>query len=432
MDAIDRFFQISERNSTTAREVRGAFATFLTMAYILFANPRILTDGGVPLPVATIATAAAAGICCILMGLVANFPLALASGMGLNIVVAFQVIKEAGSWQAAMGLVVLDGVLTLALVLAGFREAVMNAIPRDLRLAIGGGIGVFIAFIGLVSAKLVVLGNAAAPVAPGSLRDRATLVAAIGLLITAILVARKVTGALIIGILATTLLAYVTRTHQFPRDFAWPELRNLRFVADIRGALRWNLVPLLFALIMVDFFDTLGTASAIAEEAELSDERGRIPGIRRILAIDSLSAAIGGALGASSVTSYIESAAGVAEGARTGLHTVIVGILFLLAIVITPLMGAVPGFATAPALIIVGVLMVSQVGKIHFDDYETSIPAFLTLLAIPMTYSIAHGIGFGFISYCVIKLAKGKWREVHVLMYVTAAAFTAWFAWGHA
>ena len=429
MEVLDRFFHITQRGSTVGREVRGGVTTFVTMAYILFVNPSILSGGGVPVDLATTATATAAGICCILMGLIANFPLALASGMGLNAVVAFQIIPAAGTWQAAMGLVVLDGLLTLALVMAGLREAVMNAIPRDLRLAIGAGIGLFIAFIGLVNAKLVVMGHAPVPVEPGNLNDWPTRLAAIGLLVTAVLVASRVTGALIIGIALTTLLAYVLKVERLPQPIPAPHVR-LGVVADVKGALQLKLVPLLFALVMVDFFDTLGTASAIAQEAKLTDERGRIPGIRRILAIDSISAAIGGALGASSVTSYIESAAGLAEGARTGLHTVVVGLLFLIAIFASPLAPLVPLYATAPALIIVGVLMISQIGKIEFENLENAIPAFLTLLAIPMTYSIAHGIGFGFISYCVIKLAKGKWRDVHVLMYITATAFVAWFIWG--
>jgi len=432
MASLDTYFEISKRGSTLGREVRGAVATFLTMGYILLVNPQILHGGGVPLNVATVATATAAGICCILMGFIANFPIALASGMGLNAVVAFQVVPAAGSWQAAMGLVVLDGLLTLVLVMAGLREAVMNAIPRDLRLAIGAGIGLFIAFIGLVNAKLVVIGIPAAPVGPGDLRDKATLVAAIGVLITAVLVAHRVKGALILGILLTTAIGFFFRITKWPSEFPRPTIAAVAFHANVLGALRWDLMPLLFAVIMVDFFDTLGTASAIAEEAKLVDERGRIPGVRRILIIDSLSAAIGGTLGASSVTCYIESAAGVAEGARTGLHTVVVGVLFLLSIVAAPIAGIVPAAATAPALILVGFLMISQIARIDFEDLTTAIPAFLVLIVIPVTYSIAHGIGYGFIAYSVIKLLSGRWRDVHVLMYVSSAAFAAYFIWGSA
>src|SRR5205823_2451707 len=253
---------------------------------------------------------------------------------------------------------------------------------------------------------------------PGSLHDRATLVALAGLLITAALVARRVTGALLIGIVATTIIALVCGVAHVPQGWSRPDF-SVAFHADVRGALRWDLMPILFSVIMVDFFDTLGTATAIAEEARLIDERGNIPKIRRILMVDSISAAIGGLLGASSVTSYIESAAGVADGARTGLHSVFVGVLFLLAIVAAPIAGIVPEAATAPALILVGFLMISQIARIDFEDLQTAIPAFLVMLVIPMTYSIAHGIGYGFIAYVVIKLLSGRWRDAHVLMYLT-------------
>jgi AGZA family xanthine/uracil permease-like MFS transporter len=353
--------------------------------------------------------------------------------MGLNTVVAFTVAREAGSWQAAMGLIVIDGVVTLALVISGLREAIMHGIPRDLRLAIGAGIGLFIAFIGMVNAKIVVpAAPGGPPVAPGHLSDPVTRTALLGLLLTAVLVAHRVKGALIIGILASTAIGFAWHITRWPSEFHTPTLRGVAFHADVLGAMRWKLVPLLFAVIMVDFFDTLGTATAVAEEAGLIDDRGRIPGIRRILMIDSISASIGGMLGASSVTSYIESAAGVAEGARTGLHSVFVGVFFLLAIFLAPLAGVIPPAATAPALILVGFLMISQMSRIDFADLQTAIPAFLTLLIIPLTYSIAHGIGYGFIAYVIIKLISGKPRDAHPLMYVTATAFAAYFIWGKA
>jgi AGZA family xanthine/uracil permease-like MFS transporter len=426
-EALERFFHLRQRKTSIAAELRGAVATFLTMAYIIPVNARILADAGVPLQPAIAATALAAGICCLLMGFLANFPLALASGMGLNAVVAYQITKVAGSWEAAMGLIVLDGLLTTLLVLVGLREAIMHAIPRDLRLAIGAGIGLFIAFIGLVNAKIVLPGVPI--VKPGTLHDPVTMTALIGLLTTAVLVAHRLKGALILGIAITTGIAFYFGIAHWPTHFDRPSFGAVIFQADIRGALHWRLMPLLFAVIMVDFFDTLGTASAIAEESKLIDDRGQIPGIRRILLVDSISAAIGGMLGASSVTSYIESAAGVAEGARTGLHTVFVGIFFLLAIIAAPIAGIVPPAATAPALILVGFLMISQIARINFEDLTSAIPAFLILLLIPVTYSIAHGIGYGFIAFVVIKLLAGRWREVHVLMYGTAAAFAAYFIW---
>jgi AGZA family xanthine/uracil permease-like MFS transporter len=439
---LERWFELRARNTTVARELRGAVATFLTMAYILFANPLILGQAAGMTPEhqrsLLAATALAAGACSMLMGLVANFPLALASGMGLNAFVAFEVTRATGSWQAAMGLVVLDGAVTFFLVLVGLREAVMHAIPRDLRLAIAAGIGLFIAFIGLVNARLVVVpvatliglnhdpAQALPPVGAGTLASRHALVALIGLILTAVLVARRVTGALVVGILATTLVGYFFGITRLPQ--AWDRPRfDVLFEADAQAALAWRFVPLLFALVMVDFFDTLGTAGAVAEEARLVDERGRIPRLRRVLFIDSASASIGGMLGASSVTSYVESAAGVAEGARTGLHSVFVGLMFLASIVLAPVAGVVPAAATAPALVLVGFLMMAQVARIDFAAPDTAIPAFVTLLTIPLTFSIAHGIGYGFVAFVAIKLLSGRWRDAHPLMYLAAAAFAVNF-----
>ena len=436
MNFLNRYFEITARGSTVARELRGAVATFLTMAYILFANANILGDAGVPRESVVACTALAAGVCCILMGLVANFPMALASGMGLNAVVAYTLAQKTGSWQIAMGLIVIEGLVILALVLLGLREAIMHAIPRDLRLAIGAGIGLFIAFIGLSKAGIVV-DHPATLVTFGSLRTPQAAVAGVGFLVTAALVARKIPGALVIGILLTTACGFAWDffyggfgvIEHLPPKLSAPNF-TAAFQADIRGAMRLSFVPLILAVMMVDFFDTLGTATAVAEEAGLVDERGRIPGIRKILIVDSLSASIGGLLGASSVTSYIESAAGVAEGARTGLHSVFVGLLFLIAIAAAPLAGLVPAAATAPALILVGFLMISQMARINFNDLPSAIPAFVILLTIPLTYSIAHGIGYGFVAYVAIKLLALRPRDAHPLMYVTAAAFLAYFVWG--
>jgi AGZA family xanthine/uracil permease-like MFS transporter len=430
MDLLEKLFDLKGRGTTVATEARGALATFLTMAYILFVNPLILEKAGVPFQSAVACTAAAAGICSILMGLTANFPLALASGMGLNAVVAYQVAPAAGSWQTAMGLVVLDGALILILVLSGLREAVMDAIPEDLRRATGAGIGLFIAFIGLVNAKIVVAGPPGGPpVTYGSLSNKGTVVALAGLAIMACLAARRVKGAIVLGILVSTALALVLGIATMPGQVRPPSF-EAAFRADVRGALRPDLLPLLFAVVMVDFFDTLGTATAIADQAGLRDDRGRIPGIRSLLIVDSISAAIGGLFGASSVTAYIESAAGVSEGARTGLHSVFVGLMFLAAIFAAPLAGIVPAAATAPALVLVGFLMISQAVRIRFDELETAIPAFVTLITIPLTYSIAHGIGYGFITFVLIKVLSRKFREVHPLMYGIAAAFAVYFLLG--
>jgi AGZA family xanthine/uracil permease-like MFS transporter len=438
---LSRLFQLDARGTTVAAEARGAMATFLTMAYILVANPAILSAAGVPVAPAAAATALAAALCCLLMGLGANFPLALAPGMGLNAVIAVQVAPAAGSWQTAMGLVVLDGLVVLVLVVVGLREAVMHAIPPDLRRAIGVGIGLFIALIGLVNARLVQVpaGTVAAlaadptvvmpPVTHGSLHDSETLVAVVGLVVIATLLARRVTGAIVLGILASTVLAVALGVAQLPAG-AWVALPRLDtlFQADVRGALSPAVLPLLLPIIMVDFFDTIGTTTAVAEEAGLRDEAGRIPGVQRVLAVDAASASVGGLFGVSSVTAYIESAAGVAEGARTGLSTAIVGLLFALAAFAAPLAGMVPAAATAPALVAVGFLMTQQVTRIDFRKLETAIPAFVILVVIPFTYSISHGIGYGFLAYVLIQLLVGRWRDVHPLMYGAAAFFAVYFA----
>jgi adenine/guanine/hypoxanthine permease len=435
-------FDLHGRGTTTAREIRGGVATFLTMAYILFANPSILASAGIPFEAAAAGTAAAAAICTLLMGLGANFPIALAPGMGLNAVVAFQVVGQTGSWQAAMGLVVLNGLVVLMLVLIGVREAVMRAIPLDLRRAISVGIGLFIALIGAVNAQLVVIppSSLAAlardplalvqPVTHGSLHAPAPLLALAGLLIIAFLLSKRVPGAIVIGIVSVTAAALLLGVSHWPPG-GW--LRMPRFdtvlQADLRSTFDIRLLPLLLSIVMVDFFDTIGTVTAIAETGDLHDREGRIPRLRSILAIDSLSAMIGGAFGVSSVTSYVESAAGVAEGARTGLHNVVVAALFAACMFAAPLIAIVPAAATAPALIMVGFLMCRQIVRMDFAALDTAIPAFLILLMTPLTFSISHGIGYGFIAYVGIKLLLGRPGDVQPMMYAAAALFVAYFAW---
>jgi adenine/guanine/hypoxanthine permease len=433
-------FDLHARGTTTVREVRGGFATFLTMAYILFANPSILAAAGIPFEPAVAGTAAAAAICTLLMGLGANFPMALAPGMGLNAVVAFQVAGQTGSWQAAMGLVVLNGLVVLALVLAGVREAVMNAIPVDLRRAISVGIGLFIALIGAVNARLVVIppSSVAAlvrdplatvpPVTHGSLHAAGPLLALGGLLIIAFLLSRRVPGAIVIGIVGATIAALFLGVSQWPSAWLRVPRFDTVFQADLRSAFEIRLAPLLLSIVMVDFFDTLGTVTAIAEAGSLQDRQGRIPRLRAILAIDSISAMIGGAFGVSSVTSYVESAAGVAEGARTGLHNVVVATLFGASMFAAPLIAIVPAAATAPALIVVGFLMCQQIVRMDFAALDTAIPAFLILLMTPLTFSISHGIGYGFIAYVGIKLLRGRPSDVQPTMYVAAALFVAYFS----
>ena len=437
---LTRLFALEARGTTVAREVRGGLATFLTMAYILVANPAILAAAGVPYEAAVAATAASAALCTLLMGLGTGFPLALAPGMGLNAIVAFQIAPAAGSWQTAMGLVVLDGLLVLALVVLGLREAVMHAIPRDLRRAIGVGIGLFIALIGAVNARLVTVPASTVaelaerphsvlpPVTYGSLQTPEAAVAMVGLLVIALLMVRRVPGAIVLGIATGTALALVLGLARPPATgwLAAPDFQTVG-AADVRGALSLALLPLLISIVMVDFFDTIGTVTAVAEAAQLQDAEGRVPRLRRILGLDALSASVGGLFGASSVTSYIESAAGVAEGARTGLHSVVVAACFGLAVFAAPVAAIVPAAATAPALILVGFLMAQQITRIDFGALETAIPAFVLLVTIPFTWSISHGIGYGFVTYVVIQVLAGRWRAVHPVMYGTTAAFAAYF-----
>jgi AGZA family xanthine/uracil permease-like MFS transporter len=425
------FFDLRGRGSTVGREVRGGAATFLTMAYILVANPSILAAAGIPLEAAVAATALTAGLATLLMGLGANVPIALAPGMGLNAFIAFQVAPAAGSWQAAMGLVVLDGAIVLLLVLLGLREAVVRAIPIDLRRAIGVGIGLFIVLIGLVQAQIVVVpastvaalaehpGLTMPPVTAGDWSSAGPIIAALGFVVGAFLLARGRPGAMLgaIGI-AALWTGHVV---------ALPKFDTL-LQADLRGALALALVPFLFSLVLVDFFDTVGTVTAIGEAAGLLGADGMVPHVRRVLAIDAIAAMIGGASGASSATAYIESAAGVAEGARTGLHSVVVGVLFLASMALAPLASAIPAVATAPALILTGLMMCREVGRIDVTQLDTALPALLTIVMVPLTYSISHGIGAGFVAYVAIKFVSGRWRDVHPLMAASAATFAAFFA----
>ncbi len=445
------FFRLSERGTNFRTEVVAGLTTFMTMAYIVFVNPAILgiKDTGLSVPGVFFATCVAAAVACIAMGLVANFPLALASGLGLNAIVAFTLILELGlSWQQAMAVIVVEGVLVTVLVLTNLREAVLDAIPLSLKFAIAVGIGLFIAFIGLKNAGLVVP-NADTYVALGDLTQGPVLLAAFGLILTLALVARGLRGGIIIGILVTGIVGMIFGVVPVPKgivDFSFDTSTVGGGVLAVPEVLRLSLLPVIFALFMTDFFDTMGTMFAVAQEGKLIDEEGRVPQARRILLVDGLAAVLGGAMGASSVTSYIESGSGVAEGGRTGLTSVVVGILFLLALPFSPLVsvfggslpipnpagGGDPLFVspvTAPALVVVGFLMMTSVRLIPWESFDEAIPAFLTILTLPLTFNISYGIGFGFISYVLIKLSRGKAREVHPLLYATALLFALAFVW---
>jgi len=391
------------------------------------------------------ATCLVAGVLTIVMGLVTNYPLALASGMGLNAVIAFQLVAGLKlPWTAAMGVVLLEGAVITVLVLTGFREAIMNAIPVSLKRAIGVGIGLFILFIGLVSAGVVKPGPAGVPVTLGELTSAPVAVALFGLFLTLWLAARRSSGALLVGILASTVAAIAVNAATGGRAFpipgqavwpaalvAWPDFSSLGAGLDLSVFARLGVlaaVVTIFSIMLSDFFDTMGTVIGIGGEAGWLTREGRLPRLDRVLLVDGLAAVAGGAAGASSATTYIESAAGVAAGARSGLASVVTGICFLLALFFAPLAGVVPAQATAPALIVVGYLMSRVVRDIPLNDLEEGFPALLTLAVMPFTYSITNGIGAGFIAYCFIKLVRGKGAQVPVMMYVAALAFAIYFA----
>jgi AGZA family xanthine/uracil permease-like MFS transporter len=448
---LGAFFKFSERGTNFRTEVVAGLTTFMTMAYIIFVNPAILGTQGTGLPVSGVffATCVAAAVACIAMGLVANFPLALASGLGLNAIVTYTLILGLGlTWQQAMAVIVVEGVLVTVLVITNVREAVLNAIPLSLKFAIAVGIGLFIAFIGLKNAGLVVP-NADTYVALGDLTQGPVLLAVFGLIFTLALVARGLRGGIIVGILVTGIVGMIFGVVPLPTaivDFQFDTSTVGGGILAVPEVLQLSLLPVIFALFMTDFFDTMGTMFAVAEEGKLLDEESRVPQAKRILQVDGLAAILGGAMGASSVTSYIESGSGVAEGGRTGLTSVVVGLLFLVALPFSPLIsvfgGSIPipdpeagsqslfvSPVTAPALIIVGFLMMTEVRQIPWDRFDEAIPAFLTILTLPLTFNISYGIGFGFISYVLIKLSRGRVGEVHPLLYVTAALFALAFVW---
>jgi len=449
---LERWFEIGRRGATVGGEVRGGLTTFMVMAYIIFVNPAILSFAGIPplqgqgpsFPATQAATCLVAGAATIAMGLAANYPLAVASGMGLNAVVAFQLIAGMKlPWTAAMGVVVLEGLVITVLVLTGFREAVMNAIPGSLKRAISVGIGLFILFIGLVSAGIVKPGPPGVPVTLGELTSAPVAVAVFGLLLILWLTARRFSGALLVGILVSTAVAVAVNAATGGRAFptpgqavwptslvAWPDFSTLGAGFDFSVFVRVGVITALvtiFSIMLSDFFDTMGTVIGIGGEAGWLTPDGRLPRLNRVLVVDSLGAVAGGAAGASSATTYIESAAGVAAGACTGLASVVTGACFLLALFLAPLAGVVPAQATAPALIVVGYLMSRVVREIPFGDFEEGFPALLTLAVMPFTYSITNGIGAGFVAYCFIKLVRGKGDQVAPMMYGAALAFVVYF-----
>jgi AGZA family xanthine/uracil permease-like MFS transporter len=435
LSAVEDFFHLRERGTTVGTEIKAGVTTFMVMVYIVAVNPGILSAAGIDPGAAAAATALVAGVMTILMGVVGNYPIAIAAGLGINGIVAFGLVLGAGlTLPGAMGVIVMEGVIVTILVLVGLREAVMNAVPLALKRAIAVGIGLFIMFIGFVDGGLIrqPAGDGPVPVEfifPNSAAEWVTL---IGLAITIILFVRKVPAALLISIVITSIIALILGVSQAPANFSVvPDFSTLgKFdLGNVFSQLGLVAAILtIFTIMLADFFDTMGTATAITEQAGLTTPEGEVPGIGRVLLIDSIAAAVGGAAGISSNTSYIESAAGVAEGGRTGLTSVVVGILFLLMVFLSPLVAFVPLQATAPVLIVVGYLMATLIKDIDFVDLDEGLPALLGIVLMPFTFSITVGIGAAFITWVVIKLVRGKLADIHPLMWVVAIAFAVYFA----
>jgi AGZA family xanthine/uracil permease-like MFS transporter len=443
---LDRYFGYTSRGSSLRIESLGGLSTFLTMSYILFVNPAILSAAGLPFSAVAVATALAAAVATLAMGVIANYPFALASGLGLNAVVAFDVILGRKlPWQTGMAVVVVEGLVAVVLVAAGLREAVMRAIPNSLKLSIGVGIGLFITLIGLREGGIVV-NNPATGIGLGDLTTGPAEIALLGIFVAGALAVREVRGALLIGIAAATAAGLIFGVLDGPSGVAkMPHSSDFSTIGDslshIGDALTVALIPVIFSLFMTDFFDTLGTAYGLGEAAGAIDEKGDLPRIGRVLMVDSAAAAVGGAAGVSSVTTYIESGAGVGEGARTGLASVVTAILFGLAIFFVPIIGLVGQDvqiakdtfihpAIAPAMVVVGYMMMRLVALIDWSDAEVAFPAFMLIAGIPLTFSISAGIGFGVIAHVLVKIVRGKAREVSLLMYALVPLFIAFYASG--
>ncbi len=440
---MEKFFKIGERGSTVSTEILGGLTTFLAMAYIIAVNPSLLgPDGaGLPFDAALTATCFGAAVMTAAMGLITNRPIALASGMGINAIVAYTLCGATGlgvDWRVAMAVVFVEGVAILLLVLCGLRKAVMDAIPVDLRRAIGIGIGLFIAFVGMKGGGLVA-SDASTYLTLGDLTSPVAVVSLVSVLVAVVLQVVGVRGGLLISIAVATVVGIPLGVTALPAsldfgvDFSafggpFQTVPETGAIAIFQVFAQPALLLFAFSLLMSDFFDTMGSVMAVAEQGEFMDEKGSVEGIQPILIVDSAAAAVGGLLGASSVTTYVESASGAAAGARTGLANLVTAALFVAAAFFAPVIGMVSSSATCGALVVVGYLMMSDIGKIDWAKIEHAFPAFITIFGIPMTYSITNGIGFGFVSYCVIKAVQGKAGDVKPLMWVAALAFLAMFA----
>ena len=427
--AIERYFKIREKGSSVRTEILAGLTTFIALAYIIFVNPNILSEAGIPKEAAIASTIWIAALSTMVMGVVANYPVALAPGMGLNAFFAYYVCGTLGlHWTVALGAVFFSGVLFLILTVSHIRQAIINAVPQNLRVAIGVGIGLFIAFIGLKGTGLIVPDKATF-IGLGHVTDPKTLLSLFGLMLTGALMARNIQGSILIGIVATTVLSMCLGYSPIPHGIgdivstSMPHMGATFGQLDIMGAWNYGIVSIIFTFTVVELFDNMGTLIGLTSKAKLVKPNGEIENLDRALTTDAVGTIFSSIFGTSTVTSYIESAAGIAAGGKTGLTAVTVSICFFIALLFAPLVGLVPGFATAPPLILVGALMMAEVGKINFQDFSDGLPAFLTIIMMPLTGSIANGFAFGFVSYAFMKTAVGKYKEVSWIMWLVSIAF---------
>lgn len=426
---LERFFKLREKNTTVKTEVLAGLTTFIALAYIIFVNPNILSEAGIPKEAAIASTIWIAALSTMVMGVFANYPVALAPGMGLNAFFAYYVCGTLGlHWTVALGAVFFSGVLFLILTVSHIRQAIINSVPQNLRVAISVGIGLFIAFIGLKGTGLIIPDKATF-IGLGHVTEPTTMLSLFGLVLTGALMARNIQGSILIGIIVTTLLSMVLGYSPVPHAIgdvistSLPHMGETFGKLDIAGAWNYGIVSIIFTFTVVELFDNMGTLIGLTSKAKLIKPNGEIENLDRALTTDAIGTICSSIFGTSTVTSYIESAAGIAAGGKTGLTAVTVSICFLIALLFAPLVGLVPGFATAPPLILVGALMMSEVGKINFVDFSDGLPAFLTIIMMPLTGSIANGFAFGFVSYVFMKTAVGKYKEVSWIMWLVSIAF---------
>ena len=425
---LEQYFQFRELQTNWRTEILAGATTFVTMAYIIFVNPAILHETGMPLTAVVAATCVCAALGSLMMGIVARYPIALAPGMGLNAYFTYTVVKGMGvPWETALGAVFLSGIAFLILTAVGLRQMIVASIPVELYAAVAVGIGLFIALIGLHNSGIITASKETL-VTMGNLRNPNTLLAIFGLMLISALLAWEIRGAILIGILGTTAAGVAFGLVHFkPQSYSFADITATAFHLNIRGALSYGLLEIVFVFLFVDLFDNIGTLVAVGKKAKLFDEANRIPRMNQIFYCDATATVLGSLAGTSTVTSYVESAAGVAAGGRSGVTAIVTGILFLMALFVAPVVGAIPEAATAPALIVVGSLMIAHASEIPWGNPVIAIPAFLTMVTIPLTFSIANGLAFGFTAYTILKIARGEFRSVHWLVYVLTILFIARF-----